>query len=137
MRKSLENVEQFEEDSDDGEVEEIFSKPVRRNKEPSPRKKFGAIGSGTRKNTSQKFDGPLLSSSPQVGRLVRLPSMDNVMPFFTNDSSYRMETKGFGRLDDMQLTRVPKLYGKGFFVFVLFFVLNFFQNSTAKSIWCF
>ena len=63
-------------------------------------------------------EAPILSNSPQVTRLLRQPRAKteeaSVPSVFTVDPSFRQETSGFGRLDDMFLQKIPCLYAEEF-----------------------
>ncbi len=105
--------------------------------EPGPVKSLGSGRSSPRfgstrrsKSVASENDAVILSNSPQVSRLLRQPSLldqDAVQaaspPIFTLDASFRQETSGFGRLDDMHLRRIPapyseELYGRDHVVFL-------------------
>ena len=81
---------------------------------------FGAIGSGSRHSRSNSVhlpEPPVFSNSPQVSRLLRQPvdSGESSATLFTPDSSFRQESSGFGRLDDMKLMKIAKVYGDEFY----------------------
>jgi hypothetical protein len=103
----------------DGIDESAFLSPEPRPKSGRASPRFHATARRTRAVSSAEGEGVILSNSPQVSRLLRQPSAEkdldagtaaNAGLIFTPDATFRQETSGFGRLDDMHLNRVPALY---------------------------